>query len=129
MKKLLTLALAAAMMAGAAQFALAAEDDGASSIMAQINSFKATNQEKTGGEAAEDKAEAQAPAAAEESEEPAQAQPASIRAAQAQTSSVRPKRCGAFVLCMSHFLLFFTTPSTTGLQGPKPSGCVWRKAP
>ena len=76
MKKLLTLALAAAMMAGAAQFALAAEDDGASSIMAQINSFKATNQEKTGGEAAEDKAEAQAPAAAEESEEPAQAQPA-----------------------------------------------------
>ena len=61
MKKLLTLALAAAMMAGAAQFALAAEDDGASSIMAQINSFKATNQEKTGGEAAEDKAEAQAP--------------------------------------------------------------------
>ena len=76
MKKLLTLALAAAMMAGAAQFALAAEDDGASSIMAQINSFKATNQEKTGGEAAEDKAEAQAPAAAEESEAPAQAQPA-----------------------------------------------------
>ena len=75
MKKLLTLALAAAMMAGAAQFALAAEDDGASSIMAQINSFKATNQEKTGGEAAEDKAEAQAPAA-EESEAPAQAQPA-----------------------------------------------------
>ena len=54
MKKLLTLALAAAMMAGAAQFALAAEDDGASSIMAQINSFKATNQEKTGGEAAEE---------------------------------------------------------------------------
>ena len=48
MKKLLTLALAAAMMAGAAQFALAAEDDGASSIMAQINSFKATNLEKTG---------------------------------------------------------------------------------
>lgn len=76
MKKLLTLALAAAMMAGAAQFALAAEDDGASSIMAQINSFKATNQEKTGGEAAEDKAEAQAPAAAEEGEAPAQAQPA-----------------------------------------------------
>lgn len=75
MKKLLTLALAAAMMAGAAQFALAAEDDGASSIMAQINSFKATNQEKTGGEAAEGKAEAQA-AAAEESEAPAQAQPA-----------------------------------------------------
>ena len=59
MKKLLTLALAAAMMAGAAQFALAAEDDGASSIMAQINSFKATNQEKTGGEAAECRSELQ----------------------------------------------------------------------
>ena len=75
MKKLLTLALAAAMMAGAAQFALAAEDDGASSIMAQINSFKATNQEKTGGAVSEDKAETQAPAAAEESEAPEQAQP------------------------------------------------------
>lgn len=76
MKKLLTLMLAASMIAGASQFALAAEDDGAGSIMAQINSFKATNQEKTGGETSEDKAEAKAPAAAEESEAPEQAQPA-----------------------------------------------------
>ncbi len=81
MKKLLTLALAAAMMAGAAQFALAAEDDGASSIMAQINSFIATIQEKTGGAVSEDKAETLAPAATEESEAPEQAQQAETPAA------------------------------------------------
>ncbi len=75
MKKLLTLVLAASMIAGASQFALAAEDDAASSIMAQINSFKATNQEKTGGNVSKDEAETKAPAPAEESEAPEQAQP------------------------------------------------------
>ena len=87
MKKLLTLALAAAMMAGAAQFALAAEDDGASSIMAQINAFKATNQEKTGEAVSEDKAEAQAPApeAAQEQEEAAAPEQAAQPAQQAET--------------------------------------------
>ena len=64
MKKLLTLVLAASMIAGASQFALAAEDDGAISIMSQINSFKATNQEKTGGNVSKDEAETKAPAPA-----------------------------------------------------------------
>lgn len=81
MKKLLTLMLAASMIAGGSQFALAADDDGANSIMAQINAFKATNQEKTGVAVSEDKAEEKAPAAEESApaaqpEQSAQQQPA-----------------------------------------------------
>lgn len=70
MKKLLILMLAAAMAAGAAQPMLAA-DDGSSAILSQIQSFKATNQEKTG---TSDEAAAPEPAQQQEASAPEPAQ-------------------------------------------------------
>ncbi len=97
MKKLLTLTLAALMIAGAAQLALAADDDTANSIMSQIKTFKANYQEKTGEEASEEAAKEKAPEAASEAESSPEPEAAPAPEAQKSEAPAAPNPAAAEV--------------------------------